>query len=50
MYTWDIWKVCLQTFRKNRVCYKLHGHIAGEFLGLRMQNFKELFLYEHKQI
>ena len=20
--TWDLWKVCLQTFRNNRICYK----------------------------
>ena len=23
MRTWDMWKVCLQTFRNNRTCYKL---------------------------
>ena len=46
MHTWDMWKVCLQTFRKNRIClklfieiYKLHGQINREFLVLRMRNF-----------
>ena len=23
MRTWDMWQVCLQTFRSNRTCYKL---------------------------
>ena len=23
MHTWDMWKVCLQTFRNNKVCSKL---------------------------
>ena len=23
MRTWDMWKVCLQTFRNNRICWKL---------------------------
>ena len=29
--------------------YKLHGQITRELLRLRTQNFKVLFLYEHKQ-
>ena len=46
---WIMWKVCLQTFRNNRICkklayslgiYKLHGQITQEFLGLRIRNFQ----------
>ena len=45
-----MWKVCLQTFRNNRICvknqpifkeiYKLHKQITREFLRLRMRNFR----------
>ena len=42
-----MWKVCLQTFRSNKICWKLayflrnllHGQITREFLGLRMRHF-----------
>ena len=44
-----MWKVCLQTFRNNRICvknqhtfkeiHKLHGQITRELLGLRIRNF-----------
>ena len=45
-----MWKVCLKTFRNNRICQKLayflrnlnklHGEITRELLGLRMRSFQ----------
>ena len=29
---------------------KIHGQITGEFLGLKKDIFRVLFLYEHKHI
>ena len=52
MCTWDMWKVCLQTFRNNIATFKdickLHGQTNhSRILGL--QNAK-CCLYQHKHI
>ena len=50
--TWDMSKVCLQTFRNNRVCSKLayflrnllnSWKILWEFMGFRIWNFQSIF-------
>ena len=56
--TRDMWKVCLQTFRKNRICWKLAYFLrtlrtsrANNSRILRIKNmklFRVLFLYKHK--
>ena len=59
MRTRNMWKVCLQTFRNNRICkklayylrnLKLHRQLTREFLVLRMRNFQAFVFYEHEHI
>ena len=59
MCTWDVWKFCLQTFRDNRIRWKLvyfirinklHGQITREFVELRMRNFQGIVFIWNKHI
>ena len=44
MHRWDMWKVCLKTFRNKLICQKLSFFLRNlqtrEFLGSRMRNFQ----------
>ena len=37
MRSWDMWKVCLQTFRNNSICWNL-AYFLGNLLALRANN------------
>ena len=57
--TWDMWKVCLQTFRSNRICLKKLAYFLKNLQTSRTNNSKVLrnknanfsgYLYERKNI
>ena len=41
IHTWDIWNVCLQTFRNNRICWKL-AYLSRNLQTLRAINSRIL--------